>query len=157
VRLKAMFDNEDEQLWPGDFVNARLLRSATTFSPFPHKRSSVARTVYLPGLSWMMTSVNLICRISLRKLSRSAISWQCCVTKFHALRTPPGAAGRAAYLRSFSPPTRAPLALTLLTGDYRFGPVTTIEQNPVVVIVNPKDGQDQLALSLLIWCNSRRM
>lgn len=25
MRLKAMFDNEDEQLWPGDFVNARLL------------------------------------------------------------------------------------------------------------------------------------
>src|SRR5215468_1149454 len=25
VRLKAMFANEDERLWPGDFVNARLL------------------------------------------------------------------------------------------------------------------------------------
>ena len=25
TRLKAMFDNEDEQLWPGDYVNARLL------------------------------------------------------------------------------------------------------------------------------------
>ena len=25
IRLKAMFANEDEQLWPGDFVNARLL------------------------------------------------------------------------------------------------------------------------------------
>ena len=25
MRLKAMFANEDEQLWPGDFVNARLL------------------------------------------------------------------------------------------------------------------------------------
>ena len=25
MRLKAIFDNEDEQLWPGDFVNARLL------------------------------------------------------------------------------------------------------------------------------------
>jgi membrane fusion protein, multidrug efflux system len=25
MRLKAMFDNEDEQLWPGDFVNARVL------------------------------------------------------------------------------------------------------------------------------------
>ncbi len=25
IRLKAMFDNEDEQLWPGDYVNARLL------------------------------------------------------------------------------------------------------------------------------------
>ncbi len=25
MRLKAMFTNEDEQLWPGDFVNARLL------------------------------------------------------------------------------------------------------------------------------------
>jgi multidrug efflux system membrane fusion protein len=24
MRLKAMFDNEDEQLWPGDFVNARV-------------------------------------------------------------------------------------------------------------------------------------
>jgi membrane fusion protein, multidrug efflux system len=24
MRLKAMFDNEDEKLWPGDFVNARL-------------------------------------------------------------------------------------------------------------------------------------
>ena len=24
-RLKAMFDNEDEKLWPGEFVNARLL------------------------------------------------------------------------------------------------------------------------------------
>jgi membrane fusion protein, multidrug efflux system len=25
IRLKAMFPNEDERLWPGDFVNARLL------------------------------------------------------------------------------------------------------------------------------------
>ena len=25
MRLKAMFDNEDERLWPGDFVNARVL------------------------------------------------------------------------------------------------------------------------------------
>jgi membrane fusion protein, multidrug efflux system len=25
MRLKAMFDNEDEKLWPGDFVNARVL------------------------------------------------------------------------------------------------------------------------------------
>jgi membrane fusion protein, multidrug efflux system len=25
IRLKAMFANEDERLWPGDFVNARLL------------------------------------------------------------------------------------------------------------------------------------
>ena len=25
MRLKAMFDNEEDQLWPGDFVNARLL------------------------------------------------------------------------------------------------------------------------------------
>jgi membrane fusion protein, multidrug efflux system len=25
IRLKAMFSNEDERLWPGDFVNARLL------------------------------------------------------------------------------------------------------------------------------------
>ena len=25
MRLKAMFDNEDERLWPGDFVNAKLL------------------------------------------------------------------------------------------------------------------------------------
>ena len=25
MRLKAMFDNEYEQLWPGDFVNARVL------------------------------------------------------------------------------------------------------------------------------------
>jgi membrane fusion protein, multidrug efflux system len=25
VRLKAMFANEDERLWPGDFINARLL------------------------------------------------------------------------------------------------------------------------------------
>jgi multidrug efflux system membrane fusion protein len=25
IRLKAMFANDDEQLWPGDFVNARLL------------------------------------------------------------------------------------------------------------------------------------
>jgi multidrug efflux system membrane fusion protein len=24
MRLKAMFDNQDEQLWPGDFVNARV-------------------------------------------------------------------------------------------------------------------------------------
>ena len=24
-RLKAMFSNEDEKLWPGEFVNARLL------------------------------------------------------------------------------------------------------------------------------------
>jgi multidrug efflux system membrane fusion protein len=24
MRLKAMFANEDEQLWPGDFVNARV-------------------------------------------------------------------------------------------------------------------------------------
>ncbi len=25
MRLKAMFDNEDDKLWPGDFVNARVL------------------------------------------------------------------------------------------------------------------------------------
>jgi membrane fusion protein, multidrug efflux system len=25
IRLKAMFANEDEKLWPGDFVNARVL------------------------------------------------------------------------------------------------------------------------------------
>jgi multidrug efflux system membrane fusion protein len=25
IRLKALFPNEDEKLWPGDFVNARLL------------------------------------------------------------------------------------------------------------------------------------
>jgi multidrug efflux system membrane fusion protein len=25
MRLKAMFDNEDERLWPGDFVNAKVL------------------------------------------------------------------------------------------------------------------------------------
>jgi multidrug efflux system membrane fusion protein len=25
IRLKAMFPNEDERLWPGDFVNARVL------------------------------------------------------------------------------------------------------------------------------------
>ena len=25
IRLKAMFPNEDETLWPGEFVNARLL------------------------------------------------------------------------------------------------------------------------------------
>src|SRR5215471_11969951 len=25
IRLKAMFANDDERLWPGDFVNARLL------------------------------------------------------------------------------------------------------------------------------------
>jgi membrane fusion protein, multidrug efflux system len=25
IRLKAMFANDDEQLWPGDFINARLL------------------------------------------------------------------------------------------------------------------------------------
>jgi membrane fusion protein, multidrug efflux system len=25
MRLKAMFDNEDERLWPSDFVNARVL------------------------------------------------------------------------------------------------------------------------------------
>ncbi len=25
IRLKAIFPNDDEQLWPGDFVNARLL------------------------------------------------------------------------------------------------------------------------------------
>jgi multidrug efflux pump subunit AcrA (membrane-fusion protein) len=34
MRLKAMFANEDEQLWPGDFVNARVslkaLRGALT-------------------------------------------------------------------------------------------------------------------------------
>src|SRR5262249_54552322 len=25
IRLKAMFENKDERLWPGEFVNARLL------------------------------------------------------------------------------------------------------------------------------------
>jgi membrane fusion protein, multidrug efflux system len=25
IRLKAMFANEDEKVWPGDFVNARVL------------------------------------------------------------------------------------------------------------------------------------
>jgi multidrug efflux system membrane fusion protein len=34
MRMKAMFANEDEQLWPGDFVNARVsltvLRGALT-------------------------------------------------------------------------------------------------------------------------------
>jgi multidrug efflux system membrane fusion protein len=30
IRLKAMFPNDDERLWPGDFVNARLLLETRT-------------------------------------------------------------------------------------------------------------------------------
>jgi multidrug efflux system membrane fusion protein len=30
IRLKAMFPNDDEQLWPGDFVNSRLLLETRT-------------------------------------------------------------------------------------------------------------------------------
>ena len=38
MRLKAMFDNEDERLWPGDFVNARV-RSLTAWYEMVHQKN----------------------------------------------------------------------------------------------------------------------
>jgi hypothetical protein len=50
MRLKAVFAKEDEQRWPGDFVNAHvLLGCATTFSPFRRPLSSAGPTAYSPG------------------------------------------------------------------------------------------------------------
>ena len=51
-RLKAMFANQDEKLWPGEFVNARLLletrQNVVVIPPWP---CSAARTDCSPGLS----------------------------------------------------------------------------------------------------------
>ena len=58
IKLKAIFPNEDEKLWPGEFVNAHVLldtRSATP-SSFPRPPSSADRN----GLFvWTVTANNL--------------------------------------------------------------------------------------------------
>ena len=49
-RLKAMFANTDERLWPGEFVNARCCwRRVSARSRFPRPRSSAARTACSHG------------------------------------------------------------------------------------------------------------
>jgi hypothetical protein len=45
-RLKAMFPNEHDELWPGDFVNA----CSPKLSRFLWRPSKTARMVYWPGL-----------------------------------------------------------------------------------------------------------
>ena len=51
-RLKAMFSNEDEKLWPGEFVNARILlgtkKNVVVIPPLAVQRAS-ARAVHLGG------------------------------------------------------------------------------------------------------------
>ncbi len=56
IRLKAMFANDDEQLWPGDFVNARLLletRSNVLVVP-----SSAVQRGPQGLLAWIVTEKN---------------------------------------------------------------------------------------------------
>ena len=56
IRLKAMFANVDDVLWPGEFVNARVLvETATTRSPSPMPRSRTDRRGCSPG-SWRRTT-----------------------------------------------------------------------------------------------------
>jgi multidrug efflux system membrane fusion protein len=56
IRLKAMFANDDERLWPGDFVNARLLletRSNALVVP-----SSVVQRGAQGLFTWVVTEKN---------------------------------------------------------------------------------------------------
>ena len=50
IRLKAMFPNEDDRLWPGEFVNARVLletRSGVDHSPLLRRATRTAGPVHM--------------------------------------------------------------------------------------------------------------
>ena len=56
IRLKAMFSNEDERLWPGDFVNAHLLlETQTNVLAVP---SSAVQRGPQGLLAWIITANN---------------------------------------------------------------------------------------------------
>ena len=56
IRLKAVFPNEDEQLWPGEFVNVRVLLETR------HNAVTIPTTAVQRGpqglFSWVVTSNN---------------------------------------------------------------------------------------------------
>jgi len=58
MRLKAVFANEDERLWPGDFVNARVLlevrRDAVTIPPAAVQRGAAGI------FTWVVTPVDSV-------------------------------------------------------------------------------------------------
>jgi multidrug efflux system membrane fusion protein len=50
IRLKATFPNGDHALWPGQFINVRLLlRTLSKSSPSPLQRSSAGQTSHQAG------------------------------------------------------------------------------------------------------------